>query len=265
MDLDLLKDYLAVVEHGSILAAAEATGTSQPTLSRRIRDLEDSLGVLLLNRTARGISVTTYGESFKQHAEKLLRDHQLALDDLRALKSGSYGHARIGIAPALSGYLPGTIARLMEQKPSATFEVLEGTYDSLVEKTLRGEIDGAFTMLPTGESLETLACTKIGPEPLVIIADANHPLEDSESLDFKALGNEAWILMNRPRSIIDGFHQLAKANGLEKLHVSIETSSLDFLKSVIRGTTIISILPRGGTPRARSRGSFIWRVLSPQA
>jgi DNA-binding transcriptional LysR family regulator len=256
VDLDLLKDFLTVVEHGSILAAAEATGASQPTLSRKIRELEDSLGVLLLNRTSRGVSLTVYGETFKQHAEKLLRDHQRVRDELRSLKSGTHGHARIGLAPALSGYLPAVIEQLRKEKPGATFEVVEGTYDSLVDKTLRGEIDGAFTMLPPGESLESLAVARIGREPLVIVADANHPRAGGAGIKLQGLKDESWILMNRPRSIIDGFYQLASANGLEAPNVSIETSSLEFLKSMIRRSTLLSALPRGAVHAEMQEGAF---------
>ena len=152
VDFEMMESFLAVLEHGSILSAAEATGTSQPTLSRRIRELEDSLGVPLLNRTSRGTTPTVYGVHFRQHAEKMLRDHRLGLDDLRALRNGTHGHARIGMAPALSGYLPGAIATLQETRTGTSFEVMEGTYDSLVSRTLKGEVDGAFTMLPPGES-----------------------------------------------------------------------------------------------------------------
>ena len=68
MDFEILEEFLAVLDHGSILAAAEAKGISQPTLSRKIRELEDSLGVLLVNRTSRGISATLYGAMFKQRS-----------------------------------------------------------------------------------------------------------------------------------------------------------------------------------------------------
>ena len=245
LDFQQLKDYLAVVEHGSILAAAEATGASQPTLSRKIRELEDSLGVLLLNRTSRGVSLTVYGETFKQHAERLLREHQLLHDELRALKNGTHGHARLGLAPALSGYLPKVIDQLRHANPGVTFEVLESTYDLLVEKTIQGEIDGAFTMLPPGESLESLAVRTIGREPVVVVADASHPLRDAARIRIESLKEESWILMNRPRSIIDAFYQLAKEQGLESPNVSIETSSLEFLKSMIRHSGLLSVLPKG--------------------
>ena len=256
VDFDLLEDFLAVVEHGSILAAAEATGTSQPTLSRKIRELEDSLGVLLLNRTSRGVSLTVYGAAFQEHAESLLRDHQRALERLSSLKHGTHGHARIGLAPALSGYLPMALNKLRRLRPEVTFEVLEGTYDTLVQRTLKGEIDGALTMLPPGESIDSLAVRNIGSEPVVIVADAKHPLGKAQGITIESLENESWILMNRPRSIIDSFFQLAGAKGLVTPKVSIETSSLDFLKSMVKHSELLTVLPKGAVYAELEDGTF---------
>ncbi len=257
MDFDLLEDFLAVIEHGSILAAAEATGTSQPTLSRKIRDLEDSLGVLLFNRTSRGVSLTVYGTAFQEHANKLLQDHQSALEGLSALKHGTQGHARIGLAPALSGYLPIALNKLQQERPEATFEVLEGTYDTLVQRILKREIDGGLTMLPPDESVEALAVRSIGSEPVVIVADAKHPLGSVSTVDIRSLTDESWILMNRPRSIIDSFYQLAGAKGLTTPKVSIETSSLDFLKSMVKHSTLLTALPKGAVHAELSDGTLV--------
>ena len=260
MDFELLEDFLAVLEHGSILAAAEASGSSQPTMSRKIRELEDSLGVLLLNRTSRGVSPTVYGSMFKQHAEALLRNRQTALDEIRALKSGVHGHARIGLAPAFSGYLPGVIRALREHKPGVTFEVVEGTYDALVQRTLKGEIEGAFTMLPPGESVELLAVKHLADEPIVVVADPDHPLFEIEKLSSSDLDSESWIVMNRPRSIVDGFYQIAGEQGLAAPRIAIETSSLDFLKSIVKGSKLLTALPRGAVHAELDDGSL--RALS---
>ena len=256
MDFELLEDFLAVLEHGSILAAAEASGSSQPTLSRKMRELEDSLGVLLLNRTSRGVSPTVYGAMFKQHAEGLLRNRQLALDEIRALKSGMHGHARIGLAPAFAGYLPSVIRALTEQQRGVTFEVVEGTYDALVQRTLKGEIEGAFTMLPPGESVELLAVKPLADEPVVVVADPHHPLFQIEELSPSKLENESWIVMNRPRSIVDGFYQLAGEQGIASPQIAIETSSLDFLKSIVKGSTLLTALPRGAVYTELNDGSL---------
>ncbi|MEM1436347.1 MAG: LysR family transcriptional regulator [Pseudomonadota bacterium] len=256
MDVELLEGFLAVVEHGSILSAAEASGVSQPTLSRKIRELEDSLGVLLFNRTTRGVSLTVYGETFQAHAEGLLRDHRRVLQQLSALKNGTHGHARIGLAPALSAYLPTAISRLLKVTPEVTFEVLDGTYDALVHRILKGEIDGALTMLPPGESVESLAVRRISSEPVVILAGKGHRHSERAGIGIEALKDDAWILINRPRSIIDYFYQFVGARGLAAPKVAIETSSLEFLKSMVERERLLTVLPRGAVLAELRAGTF---------
>ncbi len=255
MDFETLEAYLTVLEHGSILAAAEASGSSQPTLSRKIRELEDSLGVLLLNRTSRGISPTVYGTLFKEHAEELLRRRQIALDELRALKSGAHGHVRIGLAPALAGYLPEVIHKIRVDKPGVSVEIVEGTYDALVQRTLKGEIEGAFTMLPPGESVELLGIEMLEDEPLVVVGENNHPVFAGDA-NLKDFADLSWIVMNRPRSILDGFYQIAKGLGLKSPSIAIETSSLDFLKSSLKVGHLLSLLPRGAVQAELVRGDL---------
>lgn len=254
MDLELLEDFLAVLEHGSILAAAEATGASQPTLSRRIRELEDALGVLLLNRSSKGIRPTVYGEQLKLHAQRMLAERRTLLDDLRALKSGSHGHVRVGMAPAFSGYLPEAINALRAEKAGATFEVVGGTYDALVKRTLGGEIEGAFTLLPAGESVESLAVRVLGEEQIIVVADAEHPLHEQPEVTATALKEASWIAMNRPRSILDAFRELAITHGMEEPDIVVETSSLDFLKSMLKGSALLAALPNGAVAAELSDG-----------
>lgn len=256
MDLTLFEDFLAVLEHGSILAAAEAKGTSQPTLSRRIRELEDALNVPLLNRTSRGISATVYGTLFRRYAEQALQDHRATLEELRGLKSGAHGHARIGMAATFSGYLPTVISRLQANRPGATVEVVEGTYDALVQKILKRDIDGAFTMLPPDESLELLASTNLGQEPLVVVVNKDHPLTRKATVSLDSLGEEAWVVMNRPHSVRDGFLAFANANDLASPHIAVETSSLDFLKSMLKHSNLLTFLPRGAVHTELDDGQF---------
>ena len=210
-----------------------------------MRELEETLGVMLIDRTSRGVSPTVYGALLQKHAEELLRSRQVALDEINALKSGAHGHARIGLAPAFSGVLPSVIHKLLAAKPGVTFEVVEGTYDTLVQKTLKREIEGAFTMTPPGESLELLAMRSLAKEPVVVVADAAHPLCDAVPLPLSRLAGASWIVMNRPRSIVDGFRQLAADRGLDAPHIAVETSSLEFLKSMLMGSDLLAALPLG--------------------
>ncbi len=245
MDIRDLEDFLAVLTHGSILGAADELGVAQPALSRRIRALESSLGVPLLTRGSRGVTPTVYGQLLERHARLVLRDRQQAVDELHALRDGVEGHARIGVAPALSGLLPTVIDRLCSERPRLTFSVVEGTYLSLAEDLRAGEIDGAFSLVPPGATHEGLAIRTLAPDPLVIVCNPKHPLLRKKRLRLSDLRDTPWALMREPRSLVDAFLDLAAARGLQSPRISVRTDSLDVLKSLVLRGSFLTALPRG--------------------
>jgi LysR family transcriptional regulator, regulator for genes of the gallate degradation pathway len=245
MDIRDLEEFLAVVEHGSILGAAEQRGLAQPALSRRMRAFEETLGVQLLTRSSQGVTTTVYGSLLERHARLVLRDRQQALDELQALRDGVEGHARVGVAPALSGLLPSAIERLSKERSGLTFSVVEGTYDSLVQHLRSGEIDGAFTLLVPGERSDGLTVHRLAEDPILVLCHPQHPLRRKRKVPFPALAHERWALISRPRSIIEMFRALAAARGLESPRLCVETDSLDLLKSLVMRESFLTALPRG--------------------
>ena len=245
MDIRALEEFLAILEHGSILGAAEARGVPQPGLSRRLRSLEKQLGVQLVTRNSQGVSATVYGDLLGRHARLVLRDRQQALDALQALRDGVVGHARVGVAPALSSILPKAIARLTKDRPGITFSVIEGTYDTLVRDLRNGEIDGAFTLLVPGEEQEGLAVRELVEDPIFVFCNAEHPLRRKRSVQFSALEHERWVLINRPRSILRMFRRVASSHGFDAPRLCVETDSLDLVKSLVMTDTFLAPLPQG--------------------
>ncbi len=254
MDIRDLEEFLAVLEHGSILGAAEQTGVAQPGLSRRMRALEKSLGVQLLTRSSQGVTATVYGSLLERHARLVLRDRQQALDELQSLRDGVQGHARVGIAPALSSLLPGAIARLSKDRPGIAFTVVEGTYDALVRALRAGEIDGAFSLLVPGEPHDGLTVHRLVEDPVLVFCKPDHRLRRKRSVAFSALAGERWALISRPRSIIEMFRSVAAARGLDSARLCVETDSLDLLKSLVSRETFLTALPRGAMSSELEQG-----------
>jgi DNA-binding transcriptional LysR family regulator len=245
MDIRDLEEFLAVLDHGSILRAAEEIGLAQPALSRRMRALEKSLGVPLLARSTRGVTPTVYGDLLARRARLVLRHRQQTIDELRSLRDGVTGRARVGIAPALASLLPRAIERLSEQRSGLTFTVVEGTYDSLVRGLRVGDIDGAFSLLVPGELHEGLAVRPLIEDKVMILCNPTHRLRRRRKLQLDDLREERWALMNRPRSIIDMYRTIAASRGLESPHISVETDSLDLIKSLVLRSSFLTALPGG--------------------
>ena len=245
MDIRDLEEFLAVLEHGSILGAAEQRGVAQPGLSRRMRALEKSLGVQLLTRSSQGVTATVYGSLLERHARLVLRDRQQALDELQSLRDGVQGHARVGVAPALSSLLPGAIERLSQDRSGITFTVVEGTYDSLVRALRTGEIDGAFSLLIPGEPHDGLTVHRLVEDPVLVFCNPEHRLRRRRRVDFPALADERWALISRPPSIIEMFRSIAASRGVASPRLCVETDSLDLLKSLVSRGAFLTALPRG--------------------
>lgn len=245
MDIRDLDDFLAVLAHGSILGAAEETGVAQPALSRRIRALEESLGAPLLTRSTRGVTPTVYGELLERHARLVLRNRQQAIDEIRALREGVIGHARVGAAPTLSGLLPAAIDRLGREHPGLTFTIVEGTYGSLVRKLRSGEIDGFFSLLAPGAPHEGLVVRSLYSDPFEIVCGPEHPLGRKRRLRLATLADAQWAFMSEPRSLVDAFLEIAASHGLESPRISVRTDSLDVLKSLVLRGRFLTVLPRG--------------------
>ncbi len=245
MDIRDLEEFLAVLTHGSILRAAEELGIAQPGLSRRMQALERTLGVQLLTRSSQGVTATVYGSLLEQHARLVLRDRQSALDELQALRDGVLGCARVGVAPALSGLLPGAIERLANERPGLTFSVIEGTNDSLVRDLRNGEIDGAFSLLVPGAARDGLVVREIVSDPVHVFCNPEHRLRNKKNLSLAEVAEERWALINRPRAIIAMFRAGAAEQGIDSPNLCVETDSLDLLKALVMRGAFLTALPLG--------------------
>ena len=245
MDMKDLEHFLAVVKEGSILRAAEEQGIAQPALSRRMRALEQSLGVPLFNRTSAGVTLSEYGEVLEKHARTILRNRQYAIDELRSFGRNLVGQVNIGVTPALSGQLPTVIGKLIEQYPGLTFTVTEGTYASLISALRRGVIDGALTLLPAGTAPSGLRIEPLSQDRLRIFCSPRHALTQNKKLKFANLEDAAWALMSTGSWRTREFLSIAAEHGLKSPRIVVRTDSLDVLKSLVLNGPFLTVLPEG--------------------
>ena len=132
MNLRKMSDYLAVLEHGSIGAAANALGVSQPGLSKGIRKLEQELGVALLERLPRGVRPTVCGAVLGRCATTVTAEMGRTLAEIRAIRDGTGGTVRAGAGPDwLFSVVPRAVASLHEHSPGVQVRLFGGFNDEL--------------------------------------------------------------------------------------------------------------------------------------
>lgn len=137
-----LRAFIAVARERSFTRASEAVHLTQPALTTCVRQLEDRIGVPLLDRTTRHVGLNLYGESFLPAAERIVRDLDAAIEACRALQEGSEGSLSIATVPSIaSSILPEAIATFSTQSPRVGFELFEDHSEGVRRKVQEGEAE----------------------------------------------------------------------------------------------------------------------------
>jgi DNA-binding transcriptional LysR family regulator len=148
MELRHLRYFVAVVEERSFRRAAERLHVSHPALSQQIRDLEDELGLKLLQRTSRRVELTEAGRGFLRGAQRTLASAQRAIVEAHEVAAGQRGRLSIGtIAPLTQAFLPDALARFRERFPLVEVTVLHMNNRAQIEALLNDSIMLGITYL----------------------------------------------------------------------------------------------------------------------
>lgn len=137
MNIDWLEDFLALIEAGGFARAAERRAVTQPTFSRRIRALEDWVGVTLIDRDTHTMRLTPAGESFKLVAEQAIRRLQLGRDEARAIGKASHETLRFAATHALSlTFFPSWLRQLEKDEPASVTVELTADHMAACERLM---------------------------------------------------------------------------------------------------------------------------------
>lgn len=149
MDLRQLRYFTAVVEEGTISAAARKLNISQPPLSLQIRMLEDEYGLKLFERGARQITLTDAGRMFYRYATGILELEHAADTDMHNLRAGKRGSVRIGLVSSFySGKMYAALKTYHRKYPQVQFQVSEGNTYQLIDHLHNGRIEMAVIRTP---------------------------------------------------------------------------------------------------------------------
>lgn len=159
---------VAVCEEGSLSRAARRLGMAQPSLSVLMRDLEQAIGVQLLERSARGAVPTAAGAALYRRSLAILREIDALRAELGAAAEGLAGEVRIGLPPTIAcGLLPRVLARFTEAWPEVAVRVVEGFSGTLLGWTATGEVDCAITAAAPSDP--RLIGRRLAAEPLLLV------------------------------------------------------------------------------------------------
>ena len=181
MDVRFLKSLVAVVDTGSIAAAARRESRTAAAISQRVQALERLLGCTLLLRTAHAARPSDQCLLILPKIRAIIELAQDLQSDLHP--DGVAGELTIGaISTALTGVLPTLIERLALTAPDLKLKITPGDSKSLYEKVLAGELDAAILVRPPFQPPKALGLVVLKVEPLILVAPAAYAGQSLETL-----------------------------------------------------------------------------------
>jgi LysR family hca operon transcriptional activator len=192
MELRHLRYFVAVVEEGSLTTAAELRlHTSQPSLSRQIRDLEYQVGTELLSRSVHGVELTPAGKAFLDHARLALAQVDAAVDAARRAAQPARKTFAIGFQTGHEmTWLPRAMHVLRDALKNIQVTVSSDYSPDLAEALVRGRLDVAFLRV---EPTFDLVYEVVDHEPLIVLMPSDHRLTSREAIHPREFVGEIFI------------------------------------------------------------------------
>lgn len=250
MDIRQLRMLVEVVRHDGFSAAAEAVFATQPTISKAIRQLEDELGEVLLQRSRNGVRLTPAGQIVYRRALALLGEREDMLRELEELRDLHRGELHLGLASLGSDILFAPVfARFRQLYPQIDLRVLERGSEALEESLRAGEIELAASLLPVADDLDW---QPVRTEPLVALLPRQHPLAGSASLQLQDLADVPFVLFEKGFLLNRHIIQACQARGFSPREVT-RSGQPDFIVALVAAGLGVALLPRmiaNARPRA---------------
>jgi LysR family hca operon transcriptional activator len=224
------------------VAAQRTLHTSQPSLSRQIRDLEDEVGTPLLTRRARGVDLTPAGRAFLDHARSVLSQVEAASEAARRVAGPAKPCFAMGF---LTGHeltwMPEALRILRDELPNIDVMISSQYSPLLAEGLSKGKIGAAF--LRREQRVPDLAFRLLVKEPLVVILPGNHRLAALKAISPKDLVGERFVIVSQTapvlRGVIDNYF---KRSGI-KITPAHEADHVTMGISLIMSTRGVGLLP----------------------
>jgi LysR family transcriptional activator of glutamate synthase operon len=242
VDIEQLRAFVVVARTKRFTRAARQLGVSQPSLSRRMQQLEREVGAKLVVRTPAGVVLTSAGERFLGHAERAIASVDAGRTALDELAGQPRGTVALGSQPTIGAYaLPEALARFHAEQPEVLLRLREGSAEVIEERLASGELDLGLLNLPVRRL--DLAAQKLWQEDYLLAVPAGHRLAASGRPI--ALGDAA----TEPLVVVDGVASTTallaacEERGVRP-RVVVEADNLEAVRRMVERGVGVALLPR---------------------
>ncbi len=270
-----LRYFDALARLGHFGRAAEACAISQPALSMQIKEMEDALGGVLLERNARQVVLTRFGEQLAMRVREILRSVDELGDFARASRDKLTGRLRLGMIPTVAPYLlPKVIGNLTRKHPEIDIHVRESKTPKLIEELVEGRLDAAIVALPVSEP--SLTEVALFSESFLLVRPPEYegaPVPSSETLREMRL-----LLLEEGHCFRDQALSFCKMQAPREM---LDASSLSTLMQMVGAGMGVTLIPemavgvetrsaavslaRFAEPQPSRTIGMVWRKTSPLA
>lgn len=242
-DLVSLKLFVAVAECGNLTRAAEREHLAVSAVSKRIGELEALVRTPLLQRYARGVTLTPAGQSLLHHARQLLQQVDRMDAELAEFAGGVKGHIRLhAVASALYQFLPEELESYLQRYPGVRISLEECTGKAVVMAVADGSAD--LGVISRQTPLQGLSALPYHTDRLMIGVPIDHPLARRKSLRFAEALNHPFVGPHADSSLASLMAAQARACG-KALDQRIQASSFDAMCRLVETRLGITMLPEG--------------------
>jgi LysR family transcriptional regulator of abg operon len=243
MRLSQIRDFLAVVESGSIRAAARKLEVAQPTVTKSVRSLEAELEVQLLQRTTHGAVPTPAGRAFFARARIAQAELRKAKEEVAQHRGEGGGSLAFGIGPAAGVLiLPEAVAVFREQYPHARIRITEALGHALWPLVRDGTLDLAVALKPDLKREPALRFRPLCSMGFAVVARKGHPLRNAQSLTHLADAN--WLSLLPPPASGGPLDMIFSAAGLPGPRPVIECDSHTTMVTLLAKTDMLGTISR---------------------
>jgi len=232
-----LRYFVAVADEGHVSRAAARLRISQPSLSAQIQYLENQVGVALVHRHSRGVTLTPAGEAFVHHARAALAAADTAIDAARLSVHGQAGSIRVGFIVGTQIEITSRILSLFQEcHPRVVVELVEHSFTDPSGGLNRGEVDVAFVMPPFQHS--ALHFLHLFETPRIAVMPSSHPLASRAAISVTELFDDPWVVTDTDDVVCRDFW-LAMSQRTRPATLGQRIRSLDkFIQLVVSGNTV---------------------------
>jgi DNA-binding transcriptional LysR family regulator len=239
--IDKLEFILALAREQHFGRAAEACGVTQPTLSAGVKQIEEQMGVLLVNRGSRFKGFTPEGQRVLDWARRIVGDTRAMRDEINALRRGLSGQLRIAAIPTTLAMVAALTTPYRERHPNVQFTIYSRTSIEILDLLENLEVDAGITYVEN-EPLGRVSTVPLYHERYRLLTSADAPLGNRDTVTWAEVAAVPLCLLTpdmQNRRIID---RLLKSAGGES-RPTLESDSMILLYSHVRTGRWASVMP----------------------